>query len=129
MDNKVKHLEFIQVIIARMNSNSFMLKGWTVTLVVGLFALDLTNKSIPFLKISFLPIIIFWVLDGFYLYKERMFRKLYDKVRKMNDNEIDFNMHREADLKAFFCAIALRTVPIFYGTLLLSVGYILFKGG
>ena len=37
---KLKHLEFIQGIITRMANNSFMLKGWAVTLVAGIFALS-----------------------------------------------------------------------------------------
>ena len=38
MDNKIKHLELIQGIINRMAGNSFMLKGWAVTLVAGIFS-------------------------------------------------------------------------------------------
>jgi hypothetical protein len=36
---RIKHLEFIQATIVRLASNSFLLKGWTVTLVAALFAL------------------------------------------------------------------------------------------
>lgn len=39
MEKKLKHLEMIQAVINRMANNSFMLKGWTVTLVAGIFAL------------------------------------------------------------------------------------------
>ena len=39
MDNKINHLEMIQGVINRMASNSFMLKGWAVTLAAGIFAL------------------------------------------------------------------------------------------
>ena len=38
MENKLKHLQMIQGIINRMASNSFALKGWSVTLVAGIFA-------------------------------------------------------------------------------------------
>ena len=37
MDRKMKHLEMIQGVISRMANNSFMLKGWAVTLVAGIF--------------------------------------------------------------------------------------------
>ena len=37
--NKIQHLQMILGIINRMASNSFALKGWTVTLVVGVYAL------------------------------------------------------------------------------------------
>jgi hypothetical protein len=39
MENKLKHLEFIQQAINRMASNLFLLKGWTVTLIAAMFAL------------------------------------------------------------------------------------------
>ncbi len=39
MERKIKHLEFIQIVISRMNSNSFLIKGWTITLMSALFAL------------------------------------------------------------------------------------------
>ena len=34
-----KYLEFIQQTITRMANNSFLLKGWTVTLSAAIFAL------------------------------------------------------------------------------------------
>jgi len=36
MEAKLKHLEMIQDVIKRMASNSFLLKGWSLTLVVAL---------------------------------------------------------------------------------------------
>lgn len=45
MENKLKHLEMIQGIINRMASNSFALKGWSVTLVAGIFALSSKDAS------------------------------------------------------------------------------------
>ena len=40
MKNKVEHLELIQKVINRMANNSFLLEGWAVTLVAGIFALS-----------------------------------------------------------------------------------------
>jgi hypothetical protein len=34
-ESELKHLEFIQGVIARLANNSFLLKGWSVTLVAG----------------------------------------------------------------------------------------------
>ena len=39
MENKIKHLEFIQTVITRMNQNSFQIKGWMITIVSALLAL------------------------------------------------------------------------------------------
>ena len=46
MENKVAHLEMIQRVIARMASNSFLIKRWSVTLVVALFALAAADRNV-----------------------------------------------------------------------------------
>lgn len=93
MENKLKHLEMIQGIINRMAGNSFMLKGWAVTLVAGIYALASKDANKIYYLITYVPIVIFWGLDAYYLRQERLYRKLYDKVRKQRDNEIDFSMN------------------------------------
>jgi hypothetical protein len=32
MDAKLKHLEFIQAVISRMSTSSFIFKGWAITI-------------------------------------------------------------------------------------------------
>lgn len=44
---KVKHLEFIQNVITRMNTNSFQIKEWTVTITSALLAI-FAAKSNPY---------------------------------------------------------------------------------
>ncbi|CDD51556.1 putative uncharacterized protein [Bacteroides sp. CAG:875] len=94
-ENKIKHLEFIQNIITRMNSNSFMIKGWCVTLVSALFALAAKDSEVKFAAIAYFIIPIFWILDGFFLATEKKFRKMYNEVRIKNDENIDFNITPE----------------------------------
>ncbi len=65
-----------------MAANSFLLKGWAVTLVAALFALASVNSREQFAYVALLPAIIFWWLDAYYLRQERLFRELYDAVRK-----------------------------------------------
>ena len=89
---QIEHLKMIQDVITRMASNSFSLKGWAVTLVAAIFALTWANISRNFLLIALIPIFAFWALDAYYLNLERKNRKLYDKVRKMDEEEIDFSM-------------------------------------
>jgi hypothetical protein len=81
MENKLKHLDYIQGLIERMSSHSFLLKRWGVTMVTAIIALGIKEKNTNIIFISFVPIIIFWVLDGFYLSKERLYRMLYAMVR------------------------------------------------
>lgn len=63
-----------------MGGNSFLLKGWSVSMVVAIFALAPKDADKRFLLIAYLPILMFWLLDAFFLHQERLFRHLYDAV-------------------------------------------------
>ncbi|MBX3047664.1 MAG: hypothetical protein KF885_00660 [Anaerolineales bacterium] len=92
--NKVSHLELIQATIIRMAASSFLIKGWSVTLVSAMFALSAVaaEEKYHFVFLAYFPSIAFWILDGYYLGQEKLFRKLYDHVRKLDDAQIDFSM-------------------------------------
>lgn len=92
MEKKIKHLEFIQLAITRMSSNSFLIKGWTVTLTSALFALAAKDSNANFALIAYLITPVFWYLNGFFLMHERKFRELYNQVRTEDESEIDFRM-------------------------------------
>ena len=90
--NKHKHLEFIQAAINRMAGNLFLLKGWSVTLIAALFALAAKDSNQLYVLIAYFPLLIFWLLDGYFLSQERKFRALYDHVRRLDEGAIDFSM-------------------------------------
>lgn len=77
---KIAHLGFIQAIITRMGLNSFLLKGWSVTLVAAIFALAAKQADRRFVLLAFFPIAVFWLLDAFFLHQEKLFRRLYEIV-------------------------------------------------
>ena len=123
-DNKHKHLEFIQNIITRLSGNSFVIKGWSVTLVCALFGLAADKANIKFAIIAYLPIIIFWGLDGFFLSQEKQYRELFKKVASTPEDKIDFSLDpsefcRER-LTWHICAFSKTLLP-FHGTLFLVV--------
>ena len=93
MENKIKHLEMLQNVISRMSNNSFLLKGWAITLLAGFYALSSNNTDKAYYLVSYLPTIAFWLLDSYYLYLEKQYRCLYDKVRVLPDDRIDYNMN------------------------------------
>ena len=127
MDQKLKHLELIQGVINRLSVNSFMLKGWSVVLVSALFALAAPNAQTEFVYLAYLPAIVFWGLDGFFLSQERLFRALYNHVRLLPEDQIDFSMdtrpfRKVKDLKANWpSAVLSRTLIPFHGVLLASI--------
>ena len=92
MDNKIKHLELVQSVVNRMASNSFMLKGWAVTLVSGIFALAGKDTDKLYFLVAYVPVLVFWGLDAYYLLQERLYRSLYDKVRVTAEEDVDFSL-------------------------------------
>jgi hypothetical protein len=124
MDQKLKHLEFIQGVINRLSTNSFLLKGWSVVLVSALFALSAHNSSVKFILLSYFPAIIFWGLDGYFLNLERKYRVLYDDVRNKDPNNIDFSMDIKdinKGLNGWAEATFSRSLIPFHGVLILSI--------
>lgn len=79
-EEKIAHLGFIQGVITRMAGNCFLLKGWSVTLVAGLFALAADGSDRKFAAITLGAILLFWVLDAYYFHQEKLYRELYKRV-------------------------------------------------
>ena len=118
MDGKLQYLDFIQGIINRMAHCSFLLKGWSVILVSGLFALAAKETNALFVYIAYLPAVAFWILDGYYLYQERLYRKLYDEVRILDPENIDFGMNAErfkGQNGATWCEVMIHLPPMKIG--------------
>ncbi len=129
MEEKIRHLEMIQEVISRMASNSFTLKGWAVTLVTGIFALSGNVADKVQYLIIFIPIITFWILDGFYLSRERSYRELYKHVSGLNKDEIDFNMDFTPFIykknKLWRCMLSTTEISFYLPLFILSVIIIL----
>jgi hypothetical protein len=75
-----EHLALIQGVITRMAGNSFLIKGWTITLVAGLTALATDKSDRSFAWIAVAVVIVFALLDAYYLALERAYRTLYADV-------------------------------------------------
>jgi len=102
-----------------MATNSFLLKGWAITIVGALLALSLKEIDARYVLVSLVAQIFFWFLDSYYLSRERLFVKLHDHVRKVDERNIDFSMdtsrfRRRASV--LICAVS-STMLLFYGGL------------
>jgi hypothetical protein len=73
-----EHLKLIQAVITRLAGNSFLLKGWTVTLVAGLSAFAKADTNRSFAWIAVFVVCVFGFLDAYYLALERAYRTLYE---------------------------------------------------
>ena len=124
MGNKLKHLEMIQNIVNRMASGSTFLKGWTVIFVAAVLGFVLKDSNSVYIWLAIIPTLFFWGLDGVYLRQEKLFRKLYDKVRVLEDEDIDFSMETSEvnkDVEGWFSICRSKTILPFYLPILVVI--------
>lgn len=114
----VKHLEMTQGVINRLGSNSFLLKGWSMTIIAAAMVLvarvELDN---PYIVLVFiLPILGFWILDGYFLWQERLFREVYNEIRQQDKTDFEMNptKHRHKPNCSWRSVIFSETLRIFY---------------
>lgn len=130
MDKETLHkeIDLIQGVINRMANNSFLLKGWTITLIVAVLAFTrdtLVTNDVTFLSMVLLiPLFVFWYLDAFFLHKERCYIALYNWViknrEKSNKNLYDLNYRRfENDVVSIWKIMFSPTLRTFYGIVVL----------
>lgn len=117
-DKVIKHLEMTQTVINRLGRNSLLLKSWSMTILVAAMVLiakdELENQY--YVLTLFLPIIGFWILDGYFLWQERLFRKVYNDTREKTDTDfkMDLNKHKGQPRCSWISAIFSVTLIIFY---------------
>ncbi len=119
MNNKVKHLEMIEAIIARLANNSYTLKGWAITLVVGIITLSGKDQNKLYMIMAYVPLIAFWLLSSYYLYIENLYTILYNDVRCKKEEDIDFNMgtvYIKHKKRIFAKSIFSTSQILFYGS-------------
>lgn len=84
MENKTileKEIDLIQSCISRMAQNSFVIKGWLITLVTVILALlpDKVDAKI-LCGVVIVASLCFWYLDAYFLKLERLYRWKYEWV-------------------------------------------------
>jgi hypothetical protein len=133
MDNKdlrdylFKEVEIVQDIISRMGANSFLIKGWTATLVVA----SLIVQGVSYHHyVALLPLFVFWYLDAYFLRTERLYRELYDWLiaNRQKSDEFLLDMNKASLEKRFGkkvdCILQVmfsKTLVAFYGVLLFVI--------
>lgn len=131
MEVKIKQLEMLQAVINRMASNSFVFKGWSVTIIAGLSAFATSDSSKKLLLVAFLATLLLWAVDAYYLSLERQYRLLYEKRAKQKPKEISLSMKlpEYSKLKSWLKALFAPVLLGFYGaaSVLIVVTVILIK--
>lgn len=121
------HLGYIQSVITRMGQNSFQCKAWCITLVSALLVIYLeqpNGKPHPeCVYIADAIVVLFGLLDTYYLYLERGFRYLYKVVAHLvagiSVPDYDMRIPKEkSTLCNYFGALFSVTAGLFYGCVL-----------
>lgn len=121
MESKIGYLTLIQGVINRMGQNSFLLKGWSVTLIAALFVLSSKDSNNVFLLVTYFPALMFWFLDAFFLTQEKLYRKLYKKIANNNNVDIDFSLDTEnlnTDNYLYIKTLFSKTIILFHGLII-----------
>lgn len=119
----------IQAVIARMAQSSFLIKGWSVTLVTAVVALTLRDSNRSLVLLALYPAIVFWGLDAYYLRQERLFRRLYDSVRTSAvEPTAAFSMDRSrvaGGVRSWWATLFAPTILPLHGMVVLLVAIVL----
>lgn len=91
-EGRIKHLELIQAVIARLSNEGFVVKGWALTIVGALLGLAVTARNSELALVGLVPAVAFWGLDASLLRAERQFRALYSQVCAHADDVPPFFM-------------------------------------
>ncbi len=129
-DHTIKHLEFIQGVIARLASDSFLMKGWSLTVAGAFFGFSAKDLNWRIAAVGLLPVVAFWGLDAYFLSRERMYRDMYEAVRTKEPSVGPFSMNYRPFKKeenwfkcknqkpSWWCTFWSRTLWLFYVTIL-----------
>lgn len=91
-DARIKHLEMIQAVIARLGNDGFIVKGWAVTVAGAFYGFALTESEWRLGLASIVVTLAFWGIDTYFLRAERLFRELYGQVRARQEGLEPFVM-------------------------------------
>lgn len=123
----VKHLELIQAIITRLATNSFFIKGWTLTVSAAAFGFAVNRVDSRIAIAGCVVTMGFWVLDAYYLRQERLFRHLFNHVRRNVSTEMQHRFSMNLDPFSDFSTA--RRSKVFFSSTLVTFYSLLIAAG
>lgn len=125
--------DVVQRCISRMATTASWVKGYTAVLVTGgLLTVGITHDAkwlLPFVAV----VVLFWCLDTYYLWMERMFRKAYNSILEDHDLPDNAIRPRHHSMNPFDyaysvapfwrVAVSVSVLP-FYGMMLIALAVV-----
>jgi hypothetical protein len=93
-----------------------------------MFALAAKDSKMIFVYLAYFPALFFWGLDGYFLHQERLFRALYDFVRMLPENAIDFSMDNsivEDKVDPWSTVTLSKTLLVFHGVIVITIIFVM----
>ncbi len=126
----IKHLEMIQGVVNRLGHDSFLVKSWSMgILAAGIIFIARSQMQSEYVVLAFLiPVAGFWFLDGYFLWQERLFRDVYNEIRKQEATDFEMNpmKHRDKPKRSWTASMFSVTLNIFYGIEIFFVAGVLY---
>jgi hypothetical protein len=116
------HLSLIQGVINRLANNSFLLKGWTVSLVAGLSALAAADSNGSFAWIAVFAVTVFALLDAYYLALERAYRALYKSAAARSGSDWNLSVDAIRPVAVFDALTSVSIWPLHGIALAVAIG-------
>lgn len=123
----VKHLEFVQAVIARLAGASALVKAWCLTLATATLGYAWTKNADEIAWVAMFVVMMFAFLDVRYLREEQKYRTLYEEVRLAKADPFDMDARPCGERRSprynascgWWPAIRSWSVWIFYGPILI----------
>lgn len=127
-EDRRHHLQLAQGVVTRLATNSFLVKGWGLTVASALFGFGSARAEKPLVALGLLVTVSFALLDAYYLFLERSFRKLYDAIRRDEVElfSLDYTIvlskdsTRRAKFAGVLTTLGSGSVWLFYAPLLIA---------
>lgn len=106
-ESRIRYLEAIQRVVDRLSNTSFILKGWAVSLVAGLMALATSGTNHGYVLVAYIPTVVFWLLDAYFLMMEQQYRKIFEENMDLSQEVKCFTLKRKKATFPMFAKAAL----------------------
>lgn len=114
-----KHMDYVQAIIARLANNSFVMKGWALTLTSALLGFAATRGDALLAFLALVAVLAFWFLDAYFLRQERAFRLMFADVAAKKVAGFNLNPAPYAKQVKWWPVLRSVSLGVFYGALLI----------
>jgi len=115
-DLRVKRLEMVQLIIARLGNYGTSLKNYCITLTTGVCGFAITSQKPAIILLSVISTSIFLLLDAQFLRVERRFRLLFEQMALEKWDDVpNFSLDRSSISNPLYQkALISWSIMIFY---------------